>query len=95
MILKIGRNSNDAHGNNETPYQNYTWEYIEKVQNVVAKRYETPTLEQSTMDVTDVMYITETDKWEVVEGLAHSTTLSGSDVCYLMNDEGKTIERLR
>lgn len=93
MILKIGRNSNERIVPQISP--EYIWEYIDKVTNAYAHNYEPPTLDQSIMVSTDVTYLTEADRWEVVGGKAHLTTLSGEDVCYLMNDSGKTIERLR
>lgn len=92
MILKFGRTPELSNG----CLKNWTWEYIEKVGNVIVNSHETPTIDSPDMcEVTDVMYYLDNPKIMDATGECHSTALSGSDCCYLMNDEGKTIERIR
>ena len=92
MILKIGRSP--ELGNGVT--KNWVWEYVEKVGNIVVHSHETPTINSPDMcDVTDVTYYVDNPKVADVSGEVHSTCLNGADCCYLMNDEGKTIERIR
>ena len=95
MILKIARSEKDTHEFNDGHSSDYIWEYIEKVCNVTCRKHVLPDSETPNRLVTEIGYVTEADRWDVVQGVAHSTTLSGEDVCYLMNDSGKTIERLR
>lgn len=97
MILKIGRNPSVPCGSNDNPSKNWTWEYIEKVGNVVVNSHETPMINTPDMcEVTDVTYYVDNPKiFGDCSGEVHSTALSGADVCYLMNDEGETIERIR
>jgi len=90
MILKIGRNQKD---NESSQAKDWTWEYTEKVGNVNVHSYDDPI--QGKPVIMDVMYYLDNPKILDATGECHSTTLSGSDVCYLMTDEGKTIERIR
>jgi hypothetical protein len=96
MILKIGRNSSVPCKSDEVPAKNWVWEYVEKVGNVIVNSHETPMINTPDLcEVTEVMYYLNSNKNTDDKGDCHSTTLSGADVCYLMNDEGRTIERIR
>ena len=98
MILKIGRDSTDASTFDESKSQisDYSWEYIEKVCNVVSHAHLTPTPEGPDILCMEVTYFTEMmDGRQIADRAIHSTTLTGGDMCYLMNDNGKTIERIR
>ena len=95
MIFKIGRTERTEHEFDDGHSSDYEWEYIERVCNARCKHhFETDSGTEGVL-VTAVSYVTETDRRDAVEGVAHATTLRGEDVCYLMNDSGKTIERLR
>jgi hypothetical protein len=96
MILKIGRNPSVPCKSDEIPVQNWIWEYVEKVSSVIVNSHETPMINTPDLcEVTDVSYFINSGKNAVDSEHVATTTLSGADVCYLMNDDGKTIERIR
>ena len=81
MILKIGRVPTEER---ILVSSNTEWEFTENVGNVRHTSDETKPNKRPDMHL--VYYVGEE---------CHATDLIEQDVCYLMTDEGKTIERIR
>jgi hypothetical protein len=90
MILKFGRVPES--GTATQDFKEPLWQYIEKVKNVI--RVDDVAKPNERADTNMTYYVDVRDSSNS-DGECHSTTLKGQDVCYLMNDEGKTIERIR
>lgn len=83
MILKVGR---------LTAPKNWIWNYISDIGSIIVHSNEQPTPNfPDKCEVTDITYFSNNTTIKECQ----SVSLSGLDCCYLMNDEGKTVERIR
>ena len=83
MILKVGR---VPERNGEADYGSAVWQFTENVTRFNFSQNSCGKDERASMNLT--YYIGGSD-------LCHATGLEKEDTCFLMNDEGKTIERIR
>ena len=90
MILKFGRIPKI--GSATQDFGEPCWQYIERVKNFIRVDDIARPSERADMNIT---YYLDVRDCGDTEGECHSTTLTGQDVCYLMSDEGKTIEKIR
>ena len=91
MILKVGR----AHPHEEDSDVEYTWTFVEGITSLHKSTNKIVSKDEAcfliyTSDCARNNFIDR----EMIDDV-HYVTLKTLDECYLMNDDGKTIERIR
>lgn len=89
MILKIEKEEDRIPNGGGEPITIITVEFLDNIDHVVVVKSLQNT--ERFPKLSDVMEVTAIDR----DGNDIGPILSGCDKCYLMNDEGKTVERIR